>query len=78
MGALADRELIERHVAGDRQASGIGSLPHSMCEAVARTEDPNVHDLAPRHAPTTIMLPWTASSFQAVKGIGHVPCATNP
>jgi hypothetical protein len=41
-----------------------------------QVEDPSVHDPAPCHPPTTtITLPWTAPSFQAVKGIIHAPCA---
>jgi site-specific DNA recombinase len=40
-----------------------------------QVEDPSVHDPAPGHPPTTITLPWTAPSFQAVKGIIHAPCA---
>jgi site-specific DNA recombinase len=42
----------------------------------AQTEDPGLHDPAPCRPPTTtITLPWTAPSFQAVKGIIHAPCA---
>ena len=38
-----------------------------------QVEDPSVQ---PCHPPTTtITLPWTAPSFQAVKGIIHAPCA---
>jgi site-specific DNA recombinase len=55
------------------QALEVCLVPTS--EAPAQTEDPSVHDPAPCHRPTTITLPWTASSFQAVKGIIHAPCA---
>jgi site-specific DNA recombinase len=86
--AIADRQLIERHVARvivKPQALEVCLIP--MCEAVARTEDPTsdasaqtedpgLNDQVPCSPPTTtITLPWTAPSFQAVKGIVHVPCA---
>ena len=74
--ALADRDLIERHVARvivKPQALDVWLIP--TCEASAQAEDP-VDDPAPCHSPTTtITLPWTAPSFAAVKGIIHAPCA---
>ena len=75
--ALADRELIERHVARvivKPQALEVCLIP--TCEASAQAEDPGLDDPAPCHPPTTtITLPWTAPSFAAVKGIVHAPCA---
>ena len=74
--ALADRELVQRHVARvivKPQALDVWLIPR--CEASAQAEDP-VDDPAPCHSPTTtITLPWTAPSFAAVKGIIHAPCA---
>jgi hypothetical protein len=69
----ADRDLIERHVARviiKPQALEVCLVPTG--EAPAQT---GVHDPAPCHPLTTITLPWTAPSFQAVKGIIHAPCA---
>ena len=75
--AFADRELVERHVARviiKPQALEVCLVPTGE----EQVEDPSVHDPAPCHPPTTtITFPWTAPSFQAVKGIVHVPCA-NP
>jgi site-specific DNA recombinase len=75
--ALADRELLERHVARvivKSQALDVWLIP--TCEASAQAEDPGLDDPAPCHSPTTtITLPWTAPSFAAVKGIIHAPCA---
>ena len=62
--ALADRDLIERHVARvivTPQALDVWLIPTS--EASAQAEDP-VDDPAPCHSlTTTITLPWTAPSF---------------
>jgi site-specific DNA recombinase len=75
--ALADRELVQRHVARvivKPQALDVWLIP--TCEASAQAEDPGLDDPAPCHSPTTtITLPWTAPSFAAVKGIIHAPCA---
>jgi phage tail protein X len=75
--ALADRDLIEHHVARvivKPQALEVCLIPTS--EASAQREDPGLLDSDP-HLPstTTITLPWTAPSFAAVKGIIHAPCA---
>jgi site-specific DNA recombinase len=68
----ADRELIERHVVRviiKAQALEVCLVPTGE----EQVEDPSVQ---PCHPPTTtITLPWTAPSFQAVKGIIHAPCA---
>ena len=75
--ATADRDLIERHVARvivKPQALEVCLIPTS--EASAQTENPSLLDSDPHLPPTsTIMLPWTAPSFAAVKGIVHAPCA---
>jgi hypothetical protein len=75
--APADRDLIERHVARvivKPQALEVCLIPTS--DAPAQTEDPGLLDSDPHLPPTTtIMLPWTAPSFAAVKGIVHAPCA---
>jgi site-specific DNA recombinase len=75
--ALADRELVQRHVARvivKPQALDVWLIP--TCEASAQAEGPSLDDPAPCHSPTTtITLPWTAPSFAAVKGIIHAPCA---
>jgi site-specific DNA recombinase len=75
--ALADRELVERHVARvivKPQALDVWLIPTR--EASAQAEDLGLDDPAPCHSPTTtITLPWTAPSFAAVKGIIHAPCA---
>jgi site-specific DNA recombinase len=74
---LADRDLIERHVARvivKPQALEVCLIPN--CEASAQAEDPSLDDMAPCHPPIpTITLPWTAPSFAAVKGIIHAPGA---
>ena len=75
--ALADRELIERHVAR------VSIKPQSLevcltpaCEASDQAEDPIVDEQASgRPQMATIRLAWTAPSFTAVKGIIHAPCA---
>ena len=74
---LADRELIERHVAR------VSIKPQSLevcltpaCEASDQAEDPIVDEQAScRPQMATIRLAWTAPSFTAVKGIIHAPCA---
>jgi hypothetical protein len=75
--ALADRELIERHVARvivKPQSVEVGLV--RTAEASDRTGDSGIDDSAPRRSPTpTITLPWTAPSFTPVKGILHAPCA---
>ena len=64
---LAERELIERHVAR------VIVKPQALEVCL---EDPSLQDPAPRRSPTpTITLAWTAPSFAAVKGIVHAPCA---
>jgi hypothetical protein len=62
--ALADRELIERHVA--RAIVKPQALEVCTCEAVAQ-KTPSLFDSSSCRPPTpTIALPWTAPSFQAV------------
>jgi hypothetical protein len=72
---LADRELIERHVARvvvKPQILGICLIPTSA--ASAQAENPSLTDSAPGlHSPAMIALPWTAPSFGAMKGILHEP-----
>jgi site-specific DNA recombinase len=72
---LADRELIERHVARvvvKPQTLDISLIP--MSAASAEADNPSLTDLAPNlHLPTMIALPWTAPSFAARKGILHEP-----
>jgi DNA invertase Pin-like site-specific DNA recombinase len=74
---LADRDLIEHHVARvivKPQALEVCLIP--ACEVLAQAEDPSFQDPAPRRPlTTTITLAWTAPSFAAVKGIVHAPCA---
>jgi site-specific DNA recombinase len=74
---VADRELIERHVARvivTPRALEVRLV--SAREASSPTENPGINDSAPCRALTpTITLPWTAPSFKAVKGIVHAPCA---
>jgi hypothetical protein len=74
---LADRELIERHVVRvvvKRQALEVCLIPAR--ETLVQGEDPSLTDAAPGvHPATMIALPWTASSFAAVKGILHEPDA---
>jgi hypothetical protein len=73
--AIADRDLIERHVDSviiKAQALEVRLVPAS--EASAQTEEPSINRPASLPLPTTtIMLPWTAPSFAAVKGIIHAP-----
>jgi site-specific DNA recombinase len=75
--AIADRDLIERHVHSvtvKPQALEVRLVPTS--EASALTEEPGTKDLAPGQLSTTaITLAWTAPSFAAVKGIVHAPSA---
>ena len=74
---LAERELIERHVARvsvTPQALDICLL--STSGASAQTEGNGLPDPAPSRLPTTtITLPWTPPSFVAVKGVLHTPSA---
>jgi hypothetical protein len=74
---LADRELIERHVTRalvKPQALEVCLTPAR--ETLVQGEDPSLTDAAPGvHPATMIALPWTASSFAAVKGILHEPDA---
>jgi len=75
--AIADRDLIERHVGSvivKSQALEVRLVP--TCQASAQTEEPSINHPASLPLPTTtIMLPWTAPSFAAVKGIVHAPSA---
>jgi site-specific DNA recombinase len=76
--ALADRELIERHVARvivKPQSVEVGLV--RTAEASARTGDSGIDDSAPRRSPTpTIALPWTA--FIAVWCRAHAKCPLQP
>ena len=75
--AIADRDLIERHVHSvtvKPQALEVRLVPTS--EASALTEEPGTKDLAPGQLSTTaITLAWSRPSFAAVKGIVHAPSA---
>jgi site-specific DNA recombinase len=74
--ALADRELIERHVARviiTPQALKVCLNPASG--AARHVDDPTFDNPAAGKPSTTITLPWTAPSFVAVKGIIHEPGA---
>jgi len=75
--AMADRDLIERHVDSvivKPQASEVHLVLPG--EATAQTDEPRINDPAPGQLPTTtITLAWTAPSFAAVKGIVHAPFA---
>lgn len=75
--AIADCELIERHVERviiKPQALEVCLVPTS--EASALTEEPGTKDLTPGQLSTTaITLAWTAPSFATVKGIVHAPSA---
>jgi site-specific DNA recombinase len=72
--ALADRELIECHVARvsiKPEALEVRLNPAS--EASAQANGPPLDNSAAGNSPITITLPWTAPSFAAVKGIVHEP-----
>jgi site-specific DNA recombinase len=73
--AIADRDLIERHVDSviiKPQALEVRLVP--TIEASIQTDEPDTNDPAPGQLPTTtITLAWTAPSFAAVKGIVHAP-----
>jgi site-specific DNA recombinase len=74
--ALADRELIERHVARvlvKPRTLEVRLIPGR--EAAAHAENPSLTDAAPGHPATTIALPWTAPSCKAEKGILPAPGA---
>jgi site-specific DNA recombinase len=75
--AIADRDLIERHI--DRVIVKPWAVEVRVVlanEASAQTERPDIADQASGELPiTAITLPWTVSSFVAVKGIVHAPCA---
>jgi site-specific DNA recombinase len=69
--AMADRELIERHVERvniKSQAVEVHVVSPSDVAAVSSNEIG--HTVQP---PAKITLPWTAPSFAAVKGIVHAP-----
>jgi len=74
---LADRELIERHVARvvvKPQTLDICLIPTSEAQA----ENPSLTESAPNlHSPTMIALPWTAPNLVAMKGVLHEP-STKP
>jgi site-specific DNA recombinase len=72
--ALADRELIERHVPrAIVTPQALQVCFHPASEASAQIDAPTLdHSCNP---PITITLPWTAPSFKAVKGIIHEPGA---
>jgi site-specific DNA recombinase len=76
---LADRELIERHVARvvvKPQTLDIGLIP--MSETTAEADNPSLTDSAPDlHPAIMIAVPWRAPSFAAMKGILHEP-STKP
>src|SRR5450756_2291434 len=75
--AMAERDLIERHV------HSVTVKPQALevrlvfpSEASVQTEEPGTKDSTPDQLPTpTITLAWTAPSFAAVKGIVHAPSA---
>jgi site-specific DNA recombinase len=75
--AIADRDLIERHI--DRVIVKPWAVEVRVVlanEASAQTERLDIADQASGELPiTAITLPWTVSSFVAVKGIVHAPCA---
>jgi site-specific DNA recombinase len=74
--AIADRDLIERQVGSvivKPQALEVRLVP--TIEASAQKEPSLDQPASPPIPTTTIMLPWTAPSFAAVKGIIHAPCA---
>ena len=76
--AIADRDLIERHVHSvtvKPQALEVRLVRTS--EASARTAEPGTNEPQPgsRANDHVITLPWTAPSFAAVKGIVHAPSA---
>jgi DNA invertase Pin-like site-specific DNA recombinase len=75
--AMAERDLIERHVERviiKPQALEVCLVPTS--EASVQTEEPGPNDPAPGQLPmTTMTLAWAAPSFAAVKGIVHAPSA---
>jgi hypothetical protein len=72
--ALADRDLIERHVARVMVTpQALEVRLNTAGEESAQAEDPNVLDPAPCRPPIMITLPWIAPSFMAIKGILHAP-----
>ena len=73
--ALADRDLIERHVA--RVIVTPQALEVRLNPAGEQAEDPSASEQAPCRPPITIKLPWIAPSFVAIKGILHAP-STKP
>ena len=73
--ALADRDLIERHVA--RVIVTPQALEVRLNPAGEQAEDPSASEQAPSRPPITIKLPWIAPSFVAIKGILHAP-STKP
>jgi len=73
--AMADRDLIERHV--DRVIVKPEALEVRLvrpAEASTQTEEPSANDPTPGRLPT-ITLAWTAPRVAAVKGIALVPSA---
>jgi site-specific DNA recombinase len=72
--ALADRELIERHVSRvivTPQVLEVFLNPSS--EASPHVDDPTLDHPAAGTPSNTITLPWAAPSFAAAKGIIHQP-----
>ena len=73
--ALADRDLIERHVA--RVIVTPQALEVRLNPAGEQAEEPSASEQAPCRPPITTKLPWIAPSFVAIKGILHAP-STKP
>jgi site-specific DNA recombinase len=75
--AIADRDLIERHV--DQVIVKPQALEVHLVltsEGLAQTTEPSNDRPSSASPPTTtIMLPWVAPSFAAVKGVIHAPSA---
>lgn len=72
--SMTDRELIERHVVRviiTPRALEICFNPAG--EASAQGDGPTLDNPAAGNPPNTIMLPWTAPRFAAVKGVLHEP-----
>ena len=72
--AIADRDLIERHVECvviKPQALEVRLVPTRQASPL--TEEPSTKDLASQLPTPAITLAWTAPSFAAVKGIVQAP-----
>jgi site-specific DNA recombinase len=73
--AVADRELIERHIARVIVTPQALEVCLSSEDEEAQAKDPSAVEQARCHPPIMITLSWTPPNFVAAKGVLHMPPA---